>query len=258
MVDECHRIPSRTFTAAVVKFDCRYMLGLSATPWRRDGLSKLIFWHLGDVHHHLTPTELIESGDVVPVKVRFRRTAFEPRHDPVTEYSKMLAELVADDRRNRMIAEDIAREARRGEGICLVLSDRKQHCETIQALLRFRHHIGAGLLTGDLSDEQRRQVIASVEGGALSVLVATGQLVGEGFDCRKLSILFLTTPIKFSGRVLQYLGRVLRPAPGKARARLYDYVDMRVGPLKAAARAREQIYRAHFDPEANLPATPVT
>jgi len=54
--------------------------------------------------------------------------------------------------------------------------------------------------------------------------------------------LFLTTPIKFSGRVLQYLGRVLRPAPGKRTARVYDYVDVHVDVLKAAARARQKIY----------------
>ncbi|UCF82343.1 MAG: DEAD/DEAH box helicase family protein, partial [Desulfobacteraceae bacterium] len=53
IVDECHRTPSRTFTEAVTEFDSRYMLGLSATPWRRDKLSKLIFWHLGDLHHQV-------------------------------------------------------------------------------------------------------------------------------------------------------------------------------------------------------------
>lgn len=42
--DECHRCPSRTFTEAVSAFDCRYMLGLSATPWRRDRLNRLIWW----------------------------------------------------------------------------------------------------------------------------------------------------------------------------------------------------------------------
>ena len=47
VVDECHRAPSRTFTEAVTAFDSKFMLGLSATPWRRDRLSKLIFWHLG-------------------------------------------------------------------------------------------------------------------------------------------------------------------------------------------------------------------
>ena len=56
VVDECHRTPSRTVTEAVVEFDARYMLGLSATPWRRDKLSKLIFWHLGDVHWEIAKT----------------------------------------------------------------------------------------------------------------------------------------------------------------------------------------------------------
>jgi superfamily II DNA or RNA helicase len=77
---------------------------------------------------------------------------------------------------------------------------------------------------------------------AIHVLIATGQLVGEGFDCPNLSTLFLTTPVRFSGRVLQYLGRVLRPADGVERARLYDYVDIHVPPLLAAARARQRIY----------------
>jgi superfamily II DNA or RNA helicase len=72
--------------------------------------------------------------------------------------------------------------------------------------------------------------------------VATGQLVGEGFDCPDLSTLFIATPIRFSGRVIQYLGRVLRPAPGKKTARVYDYVDVHVGPLQAAAQARQRAY----------------
>ena len=59
VVDECHRCPSRTFTEAVSGFDARYMLGLSATPWRRDKLSKLIFWHLGDVHHEVDKNRLV-------------------------------------------------------------------------------------------------------------------------------------------------------------------------------------------------------
>jgi superfamily II DNA or RNA helicase len=65
VVDECHRTPSRTFTDAVTEFSTRFMLGLSATPWRRDGLSKLIFWHLGDVQHEIQKAELIQSGDVL-------------------------------------------------------------------------------------------------------------------------------------------------------------------------------------------------
>jgi superfamily II DNA or RNA helicase len=75
------------------------------------------------------------------------------------------------------------------------------------------------------------------------VIVATGQLVGEGFDCPNLTTLFIATPVRFQGRLLQYLGRVLRPPPGKTRAKVYDYVDVHVGPLVAAARARQRAYR---------------
>jgi superfamily II DNA or RNA helicase len=242
IVDECHRCPSRTFTEAVTEFDSRYMLGLSATPFRRDNLSRLIFWHLGDVHHKIDQSRLVESGDILAAEVIVRETDFKPYFDPVNEYSKMLSELVSDDRRNRLIASDIEKEVHNNDGVCLVLSDRKKHCETLQALLRYRYKISSELLTGDLSGSERRAVLDRLDQGDVKVLIATGQLIGEGFDRKDLSPLFLATPIKFRGRVLQYLGRVLRPAPGKRIARVYDYVDVHVDVLKAAARARQKTY----------------
>ena len=96
--------------------------------------------------------------------------------------------------------------------------------------------------SGDLNPAARHRVVKALNGGQVKVLVATGQLIGEGFDCRDLSTLFLATPIKFSGRLLQYLGRVLRPAaPGKDKARVYDYLDP-AGVLENAARARQRVY----------------
>jgi len=242
VVDECHRVPSRCFTEAVGDFDARYMLGLSATPWRRDRLSKLIFWHVGALQHRIEPKALVAAGEVLAAEIVFRKTEFKPFSDPVAEYSRMLTELAADDGRNRLIAEDVAAEAAAGKGTCLVLSDRKHHCETLAALLRFGHGIGCDLLTGDLNEEARREVLRRLEAGQVRVLIATGQLVGEGVDSRNLTTLFLATPIRFSGRLLQYLGRVLRPAPGKAQARVFDYVDVHVGPLKAAAESRRKVY----------------
>jgi len=242
VVDECHRCPSRTFTEAVTEFDTRYMLGLSATPWRRDNLSRLIFWHLGDVHHKIDQNRLIQSGDVLAAEVIVRETEFKPYYDPVNEYSKMMSELSLDDKRNHLIASDIAAEVVHNEGVCLVLSDRKKHCETLQSILRYRYKVFAELLTGDLNIDERRAVLDRLDQGNVKVLLATGQLVGEGFDRNDLSPLFLVTPIKFSGRVLQYLGRVLRPAPGKQKARVYDYVDVHVNVLKAMARARQNVY----------------
>jgi len=242
IVDECHRTPSRTFTEAVAAFDCKYMLGLSATPWRRDKLSRLIYWYLGEKVHEIEKADLIKTGDVLLAEVVVRETDFEPWSDPSTEYTKMLSELTEDRQRNLLIAQDVAQEARNGSaGICLVLSDRKVHCEELQRVLT---HLGvpSELLTGDLSNRERQRVVEDLNAGKVKVLVATGQLIGEGFDCKELSTLFLATPIKFDGRLVQYLGRVLRPAPGKGRAVVYDYVDGRVGVLRAAFKVRSYVY----------------
>lgn len=242
VVDECHRTPSRTFTEAITAFDARYMLGLSATPWRRDKLSKLIFWHLGDVYHEVEKAGLVEDGHVLEADIIVRETDFVPFHDPFREYSKMLSELTVDDKRNRLIVSDVAQEVKNTDGVCLVLTDRKLHGETLNSLLRYKHNVASGLLTGDLKISARREVLEQLNRGELRVLVATGQLIGEGFDWPKLTTLFLATPIRFSGRVMQYLGRVMRPAPGKKRARVYDYVDIQVDVLVAAAKARQRVY----------------
>ena len=247
VVDECHRAPSRTFTEAVKAFDCQFMLGLSATPWRRDRLSQLIFWHLGDVHHEVSKASLIADGHILDVEIVMRETSFRPYYDPVNEYSKMLSELTCDDDRNRLIASDVAQEVGRQEenaGICLLLSDRKKHCEPLQAILRHKHHIEAHLITGDLNATQRQEVLQKLHQGEVRVLIATGQLIGEGFDHPGLSTLFLATPVRFSGRVLQYLGRVLRPSGCIKRARVFDYVDIHVPALVTAANARKRVYAA--------------
>jgi hypothetical protein len=101
---------------------------------------------------------------------------------------------------------------------------------------------------GGLRDFQGEERRAASRGGRVQVLVATGQLIGEGFDCQALFTLFLATPIRFDGRLLQYLGRVLRPAPGKDKARVYDYLDP-VGVLEAAAKARARVYQTGTEVE---------
>jgi len=78
------------------------------------------------------------------------------------------------------------------------------HCKTLVELLAARGARGvtAAILTGDLPAADRRKVVAALNDGGVKVLVATGQLIGEGFDCRELSTLLLATPIRFSGRLL--------------------------------------------------------
>jgi len=242
IVDECHRTPSKTFTSVLNYFDSKYLLGLSATPYRRDNLSSLIFWHLGPIRHVINKEALEIKGDIIQAEPVFRSTEFKPFHDPVTQYSKMMTELVSDDDRNRQIAEDIAAEYRRKGGHILVLSDRKKHCENICSILKFRHKIEAYVFTGDLSEKKRKDVLEKLISKKDNIIIATGQLIGEGFDCKTLSTLFLATPVNFSGRLIQYLGRVLRPSPEKTTARVYDYVDINVSILRRSALNRARIY----------------
>ncbi|HKK32862.1 MAG TPA: DEAD/DEAH box helicase [Desulfomicrobiaceae bacterium] len=246
VVDECHRAPSRTFTEAVTKFDCKYSLGLSATPWRRDRLSQLIFWFLGDMLHQVDKEDLLDSGHILRPEIFFRPTEFRTTLDPSEEYPRMLAELVDDPGRNQRIVRDVAEEVRSGTGVALVLSDRKGHCHHLRDLLAREYGVEAELLTGELSIPEREAVVRKLKTDQARVLVATGQLIGEGFDCDAFTSLFFATPVRFSGRVLQYLGRVLRPGQDTRRPRVYDYVDVHVGPLEAGAKARKRTYEETY------------
>jgi superfamily II DNA or RNA helicase len=217
------------------------MLGLSATPWRRDGLSRLIFWHVGDVVHQIDKAGLVASGNVLPFEVVTRETRFITSYDASAEYSRMLSELTEDSERNRLIADTVASDS--GSGISLLLSDRKTHCEELQGLLK-RRGVYAETLTGDRTPKQRKDIVERLNKGEIGTLIATGQLIGEGFDCPALSTLYVCTPIKFDGRLIQYIGRVLRPTTDKSKARVIDFVDSKVGVLKAAAKARQRVYQS--------------
>ena len=235
--DEVHRAPSRTFTEAASAFDSKFTLGLSATPYRRDGLTKLINFYFGDQVAAVDQKALTESGAILPFVVKWVKTEFKTDLDASSQYSAMLSELTQDAVRNRLVCSEAAGQVKAGEGIPLVISDRKAHCQAIAGFLGSIHGIRATVLTGDLSGKQREQVVARLNAGNCQCLVATGALIGEGFDLPALGAVILATPIRFKGRAL-------RPSPGQDMAVVIDFMDSKVGVLKASARARAQVYRS--------------
>jgi superfamily II DNA or RNA helicase len=243
IVDECHRAPSRTFTDVVSKFDCKYMLGLSATPYRRDGLTRLIHFHIGDEAYKVDGQALVDDGHICKAVVVIVETEFKTGLDPSKDYSRMLSELCLDSERNKLVASHAHHEAVGGSGLSLVLSDRKSHCEALRAALSF-YGIDAATLTGDTSTKDRKILNDKLRAGNIRVLLATGALIGEGFDLPEISSVVLATPVKFPGRLIQYVGRALRPAPGKNYARIIDFCDSGVGVLKAGAKARLRTFQA--------------
>jgi superfamily II DNA or RNA helicase len=240
IVDECHRCPSKTFIDVVSGMDAKYRLGLSATTFRRDGLGRVIFLYLGDCHHQVDKSMLLDQGHLCHAQVVFHPTDFDTLLDGSTEYSAMLAELTRDQDRNRQICGDVAGDDT--GGIRLVLSDRKDHCQELANILEEYHSIQATVLHGGIKAGDRETITQEIQAGNVHVLICTSQLVGEGYDLPALESLYLTTPIRFSGRLIQYIGRVLRHSPGKDRAVIHDYVDIHVGVLESSAKARQAEY----------------
>lgn len=242
VVDECHRVPASLFTEVVSAFDCRYMLGLSATAFRReDGMTRLINIAMGDSVHVVDSRMLAASGAVVRPEFEQRPTDFFRGFQG--EYATLIKALAADPERNRLIAADVGAIVRAGhQGTVLVVSDRVAHCQALAAMLA-EQAVEAAVLTGQTPPEGRGRLVEAVRAGRVPVLVATLQLIGEGFDCPGLSTLVLATPIKFEGRLLQVVGRIMRPAEGK-RARVIDYVDARIPVLRRSAAARRAFFSA--------------
>lgn len=241
VVDECHRVPTSLFTEVVAAFDCRSMLGLSATAFRReDGMTRLINFAMGDRVHQVDGRMLAASGAVVRPELDQRPTEFF--YDFQGEYSRLLKALAEDRPRNQRIVEDIRSLLAPGhEGTVLVVSDRVGHCETLAHLLGAAG-VQVAVLTGRTAAEERTRIVAQVQENQVQVLVSTLQLIGEGFDCPRLSTLVLATPIKFEGRLLQVVGRIMRPAEGK-RARVIDYVDVLIPVLRRSAATRSAVFQ---------------
>jgi len=239
IVDECHRVPAALFTDVVSCFDSHFLLGLSATAFRSDeGMTRLIYYFMGDRIHTVDQMHLKVTGAVLRPKIIRRLTDFSYRYRG--DYQALISALARHEGRNRQIVDDIVRAVQQDpDGTALVVSDRLSHCQAFHQLLQV-HGVEVALLTGQTPPDQRTEVVSRVRDGRVRVLVATLQLISEGFDCPGLSSLFLTTPITFEGRLLQVIGRILRPAENKSPC-VYDYVDEAVTALRRSAAARQKI-----------------
>jgi len=235
VVDEAHHCPALQMATVIRQFDARFLLGLTATPYRRDKLDAVIGFYLGPTAARIAAADLVDR--LVTPRIIKRDTGLRPRGD---SFGELVSELVADSERNALIVRDVVDAVGRGRR-CLVLSDRVDHVETLTGLLQ-AEGVRAAALHGSVGKKTRGQVVEDLAAAALDVAVATGSLVGEGFDCPRLDALFLATPVSYSGRVTQYLGRVSRTAPGKLDALVYDYCDDH-RMLWSTYRNRAAVYR---------------
>ncbi|SMP42417.1 Superfamily II DNA or RNA helicase [Desulfonatronum zhilinae] len=241
IVDECHRTPSTTFAEVVREFPAKFRLGISATPYRRDGLTPLIHHVLGETVHRVDPKCLAETGAVLRPRVRLVKTGFS--YDFADDYADMISALVDDQVRNFRILRVIQETAKPA----LVVSDRVEHLRTLGAMVADKcPDLRPAILHGSTPATKRTKIIEALAEGRVDVLLASASLVGEGFDAPGLSDLILATPCKWSGRLIQICGRVLRPAPGK-QPTIHDVADTLQPVLAHQVKERVKVYRQEFD-----------
>jgi superfamily II DNA or RNA helicase len=239
IVDECHHLPAFTFEACVRKAPVRYILGLTATPYRRDGLQEIITLQCGSIRHTMAP---IESSFSRTLLLRDTPFTLSDNEDPTIQ--EIFRCLVRDDTRNELIRTDVCQALSEGRR-CLILSHWKEHCRLLADGLRERGKTPM-VLSGTQGKKTRSAILRSLEDTPFDkelLIIATGQYLGEGFDCPQVDTLFLAFPLSFKGKLIQYVGRTLRNYEGKSNVRVYDYVDTQVPILRKMYGKREKTYR---------------
>lgn len=185
----------------------------------------------------------IQQGPTVPVTVHMRGTAFRFSETGL-DFFQICERLMHDQYRNARIAADIASLLEAGQK-CIVLSERVEHCHGLFALIREKTKgIHGAVAEGAMTRGNRMRLSQRIRQERFQLLIATGKLIGEGFDWPEVQHLFFALPFSWKGRLVQYVGRVQRTAPDKTHAHVYDYVDFEVPMLKGMHFQRLRTYRS--------------
>ena len=213
IVDEAHHICAKVFSQSLFKMCPRHIFGLSATPVRKDGLSKVLHWFMGPTFFAVE-RENQTQVEVFPVQYdcpMFKNPPPCTRNGQLSLVN-MITELVEHRDRNRMLA-NLVKKASSGTRQLLVLSDRRQHCEFLhQCFPRSSGLYMGGMKEADLEASSKKKII-----------FATFSQAHEGLDIPTLDTVILATP---KSDIQQSIGRVMRETPGKNNnPHIYDIVD---------------------------------
>jgi superfamily II DNA or RNA helicase len=241
IVDECHHVGAVSFEGILKSVKARYVLGLTATPIRRDGQQPIIFMQCGPIRHTAAPSASAPHDLEVVPRTLPQRTQI-PDDIGIQEIFRTLAE---DQERTAAIAEETQAAIADGRKV-LVLTERTGHLDSIRRSLNERS-LEPFVLHGRMSKGQRAKLIAELTALAPNtprILLATGRLVGEGFDYPPLDTLILAMPVSWKGTLQQYAGRLHREHAAKTDVRIIDFVDTSHPALLRMWEKRQRGYRA--------------
>jgi superfamily II DNA or RNA helicase len=245
IVDECHHISAFTFEQVMKQVKAKYVVGLTATPTRKDGHHPIIYMQCGPVRFSMSAKAMAEMNPfehrVVPCHTDFRM----PPDLTEATIQDVYGALSNDALRNAMIADDIVRAIESGRSP-LLLTGRTEHLQYFATRLSgAAQHVF--VLKGGMGKKQRRliaETMASVSDNESRVILATGSYIGEGFDDARLDTLFLAMPISWKGTLQQYVGRLHRLHDNKRVVQVYDYIDNGVPMLARMYERRLRGYSA--------------
>ena len=241
IIDECHHVSAESFEAILKQAKAKYVLGLTATPIRRDGRQPIIFMQCGPTRHTAAkPTGAPHDLAVTPCTLHTRIDL--PKEAGIQDVFRHIA---GDPARNVAIATEIENAYKQGRKI-LVLTERTEHLNSIVTALNGKVP-ALTVLHGRLAKKLRATLIAELEAlpsDAPRVLLATGKLVGEGFDHPPLDTLVLAMPVSWRGTLQQYAGRLHREHATKTDVRIIDFVDTGHPALLRMWDKRQRGYKA--------------
>jgi len=245
IIDEAHHVPCESFIHVLSHFHASKIYGLTATAYRNDGLENLMFNAVGPIKHRLEHEDLFENEHLIKPEICIRRTGWCPLNKEMLEYHELLEKMTEDRQRNALIVKDVVHACEAG-GPFIVLVERTKHAEILTEMIKgegIKCEFVVGSLDVETSGVQRRgrrkpkrkkkivpkkvreKVVSDFKAGKLQGIVATYDLLAEGFNYKPLRFLFLGSPVQYSGIVTQAVGRVQRPCEGKEDATVVDYLD---------------------------------
>jgi superfamily II DNA or RNA helicase len=232
IVDEAHHIGAAAFSQAMFRFCPKYTLGLTATPERKDGLTRILYWFLGPEFFRLQR----ENQKTTRVEVIPYSDPLFKESPPVTRFGKInMAQMVTDVTelpiRNEFITKIAKNSVDQGRRV-LILTDRREHCQYFQKEFG---PVLSGLYYGGLKESELE------ESSRKRIIIGTFAMAQEGLDIPVLDTIILASP---KSDITQAIGRIMRETPGKLNNPLiYDIAD-HWSVFHSMARKRMAVYKA--------------
>lgn len=239
--DECHHLGASNFSQALLKIQTKYMLGLSATPTRDDGLSKVFEWYLGkpvywEKRREADTTVLVKCLQFHQENPAYSEIPVDYKGEPVL--ARLLGQVVTCQERNEWIVEQILSTLKEPGRRILVLGERIKQLEVFEELLRKADPtLSIGYYIGGM-----KEAVREAAGRDARVLLASYAMASEAMNIKSLNTVVLASPRK---KVEQSVGRILRERPQdrKVAPLIIDIVDSH-GVYQGQWRKRRIFYRA--------------